>query len=239
MPHFDRVRRLLEMQGSHPVERALLEGEVLAYEPHQNGSGGREQHVLRRDRARSGRLPQASRGHGAPRRAQLRAFSGHAASRECAAWQLAKRLGEPYDRLVAVTVYRAVGPSEDEPDSWHDGSLALKHEGAAMKGAAVTRDVPDDALAAAPTASSPSKATLCASGPHAVRRDSLSRSRGCSKRWICSPLARTAQALTGTFYASGKARASDDAMRATSASVSDPGRRAILATWRGPSTAMP
>jgi hypothetical protein len=32
MAHADRVQRLLEFQGSHPVERAMLEGEVLAYE---------------------------------------------------------------------------------------------------------------------------------------------------------------------------------------------------------------
>lgn len=45
---------------------------------------------------------------------------------ECAAWQLAKRLGESYDRLVAVTVYGAVGPPEQDPDSSQDGSLALR-----------------------------------------------------------------------------------------------------------------
>jgi hypothetical protein len=67
---------------------------------------------------------------------------------ECAAWQLAKRLGEPYDRLVAVTVYRAAGPPEDDPDSWSDGSLSLRHEGAAMKGTAVKREARQDAFAA-------------------------------------------------------------------------------------------
>jgi hypothetical protein len=30
MAHADRVRRLLELQGSHPVERALLDGDVVA-----------------------------------------------------------------------------------------------------------------------------------------------------------------------------------------------------------------
>jgi hypothetical protein len=67
---------------------------------------------------------------------------------ECAAWQLAKHLGEPYDRLVAVTVYRAVGPPDHDPDSWQEGSLALKLEGAAVKGAAVKREAREDALAA-------------------------------------------------------------------------------------------
>ena len=67
---------------------------------------------------------------------------------ECAAWQLARQLGHPFDRLVAVTVYRAVGPPGSDPDSWLDGSLALKLEGAAMKGSAVKREVPDDAMAA-------------------------------------------------------------------------------------------
>jgi hypothetical protein len=33
--HVDRVRRLLDLQGSHAVERALLDGEIVAYEPHQ------------------------------------------------------------------------------------------------------------------------------------------------------------------------------------------------------------
>jgi hypothetical protein len=49
---------------------------------------------------------------------------------------------------VAVTVYRAVGPPEQDRDSWQDGSLALKLEGAAMKGAAVKREAREDALAA-------------------------------------------------------------------------------------------
>jgi hypothetical protein len=30
MAHHDRVRRLLELQGSHPIERALLDGDVLS-----------------------------------------------------------------------------------------------------------------------------------------------------------------------------------------------------------------
>jgi hypothetical protein len=67
---------------------------------------------------------------------------------ECVAWQLAKRLGEPYDRLVAVTVYRAVGPPEQDPGSWQDGSRALRLEGAAMKGAVAKREAREDALAA-------------------------------------------------------------------------------------------
>ncbi len=29
-----------DLQGSHPVERALLEGDVLAYEPHRTGASG-------------------------------------------------------------------------------------------------------------------------------------------------------------------------------------------------------
>jgi hypothetical protein len=148
MPHFDRVRRLLEMQGSHPVERDLLEGEVLAYEPHQTAAEGVnstyyveiEPDLVAFHKPHEGMVPRVARNY------------GHSLDTppvcECAAWQLAKHLGEPYERLVAVTVYRAVGPPEDEPDAWHDGSLALKHEGAAMKGAAVKRDVPDDALAA-------------------------------------------------------------------------------------------
>jgi hypothetical protein len=67
---------------------------------------------------------------------------------ECVAWQLAKHLGEPYDRLVAVTVYRAIGPPDEDTSSWSYGSLSLRHEGEAMKGMTVQRDARDDALAA-------------------------------------------------------------------------------------------
>ena len=67
---------------------------------------------------------------------------------ECAAWQLAKNLGEPYDRLVPVTVYREAGPVDDDPASWNEGSLALRLDGAAFMGSAVTRDAREGALAA-------------------------------------------------------------------------------------------
>ncbi len=40
MAHADRVRRLEELQGSHPAERALLDGQVLAYEPHDTDASG-------------------------------------------------------------------------------------------------------------------------------------------------------------------------------------------------------
>ncbi len=57
-------------------------------------------------------------------------------------------LGDPYDRLVAVTVYRAVGEPGADVDDWADGSLCLKLEGAAFKGSLVQRAARDDALAA-------------------------------------------------------------------------------------------
>lgn len=148
MAHLDRVRRLLDVQGSHPVERALLFGDVLAYEPHETAAAGLnstyyveiEPDLVAFHKPHEGIVPRVARDY------------GHSLDTppicECAAWQLAKHLGEPYDRLVAVTVYRAVGQPEDDPESWQDGSLALRHEGAAMKGAVVRRDAPDDALAA-------------------------------------------------------------------------------------------
>ncbi len=71
MAHVDRVRQLLELQGDHPVESALLEGDVEV-------SGAR--------------------------------------------------------------------PPEDDPASWTDGSLSLRYEGEAMKGASVKRKVSEDAL---------------------------------------------------------------------------------------------
>jgi hypothetical protein len=40
MGHVDRVRRLLELQGSHPVGQALLDGDVLADEAHQTSTSG-------------------------------------------------------------------------------------------------------------------------------------------------------------------------------------------------------
>jgi hypothetical protein len=51
-------------------------------------------------------------------------------------------------RLVAVTVYRAVGPPDEDTNSWSYGSLSLRHEGDAMKGMTAQRDARDDALAA-------------------------------------------------------------------------------------------
>src|SRR3954462_13625020 len=148
MAHHDRVRRLLELQGSHPVERALLEGDVLAYEPHQTGASGvnstfyveLEPDLVAFHKPHEGIVPRIARDY------------GHSLDTpplcECAAWQLARQLGDPYDRLVAVTVYRPVGPPERDPDSWEYGSLALRHEGAAMKGMAVCRDARDDAVPA-------------------------------------------------------------------------------------------
>jgi hypothetical protein len=148
MAHVDRVRRLLELQGTHPIEQALLEGEVTAYEPHQTAAAGinstfyveLESDVVAFHKPHGGIVPRVARDY------------GHSLDTppvcECAAWQLARHLGEPYDRLVAVTVYRAVGPPEQDANSWQDGSLALRLEGAAMKGPAVRREARDDALAA-------------------------------------------------------------------------------------------
>jgi hypothetical protein len=148
MAHVDRIRRLVDLQGSHPVERALLENEVVAYEPHSTGAAGinttyyveLEGGVVAFHKPHDGLVPRVARDY------------GHSLDSppicECAAWQLAKQLGPPFDSLVAVTVYRPVGPPDEDPDSWRDGSLALKHEGAAFKGPAVKRDVGDDALAA-------------------------------------------------------------------------------------------
>lgn len=45
-----------------------------------------------------------------------------------------------------MTVYRPLGPPEQDSDSWAHGSLALRHEGAAMRGMAACRDARDDAL---------------------------------------------------------------------------------------------
>jgi hypothetical protein len=148
MGHADRVRRLLELQGSHAVERAMLDGDVLAYEAHQTGAAGVnstfyveiEPDIVAFHKPHEGIVPRVARTY------------DHSLDTppicECAAWQLAKQLGEPYDRLVAVTVYRAVGPPDDDPESWSYGSLASKHDGAAMRGMVVQRDARDDALAA-------------------------------------------------------------------------------------------
>jgi hypothetical protein len=148
MGHVDRVRRLLELQGSHPVEQALLNSDVIAYETHQTDASGVnstfyveiDPDIVAFHKPHEGLVARIARNY------------DHSLDTppicECAAWQLAKNLGEPYDRLVAVTVYRAVGPPEDDAGSWAYGSLALRHEGAAMQGMAVQRDARDDALAA-------------------------------------------------------------------------------------------
>jgi hypothetical protein len=148
MAHVDRVRRLLDLQGSHGVERALLKGEIVAYEPHQTGAAGInstfyveiEPDLVAFHKPHVGIVPRVARDY------------GHSLDTppicECAAWQLAKNLGEPYDRLVAVTVYRAAGSVEEDPASWNEGSLARRLDGAAFKGSAVTRDAREDALAA-------------------------------------------------------------------------------------------
>ncbi|MGH2713278.1 MAG: hypothetical protein ACRDM7_05230 [Thermoleophilaceae bacterium] len=148
MSHLDRIERLLELQGSHPIERALLEGAIEVYEPHQTATAGCnstfyveiEPDLVAFHKPHDGIVPRIARDY------------GHSldtpAVCECAAWQLAKSLGEPYDRLVAVTVYRAAGPPDEDPKSWSYGSLALKHEGVSFRGARVTREARDDALAA-------------------------------------------------------------------------------------------
>jgi hypothetical protein len=148
MGHVDRVRRLLELQGSHPIEQALLDGDVIAYETHRTDASGVnstfyveiDPDIIAFHKPHEGLVARIARNY------------DHSLDTppicECAAWQLAKNLGEPYDRLVAVTVYRAVGPPEDDAGSWAYGSLALRHEGDAMKGMTVKRDSRDDALAA-------------------------------------------------------------------------------------------
>lgn len=149
MPHVDRVRRLIDLQGSHELEKALLDGEIVAYEPHQTTAAPGinstfyvelEPDLVAFHKPHDGIVPRVARDY------------GHSLDTppicECAAWQLAQNLGEPYDRLVAVTVYRAAGPVDEDPASWKDGSLALKLHGAAMKGSAVRREARDDALAA-------------------------------------------------------------------------------------------
>jgi hypothetical protein len=148
MAHVDRVRCLLDLQGSHGVERALLDGEIAAYEPHQTGAAGInstfyveiEPDLVAFHKPHEGIVPRVARDY------------GHSLDTppicECAAWQLAKNLGEPYGRLVAVTVYRAAGPIDDDPASWNEGSLALKLDGVAFRGSEVTRVARDDALAA-------------------------------------------------------------------------------------------
>jgi hypothetical protein len=148
MAHVDRVRRLLDLQGSHGVERALLNGEIAAYEPHGTGAAGInstfyveiEPDLVAFHKPHDGIIPRVARDY------------GHSLDTppicECAAWHLAKNLGEPYDRLVAVTVYRAAGPVDVDPASWNAGSLAIRLGGAAFKGSAVTRDAREDALAA-------------------------------------------------------------------------------------------
>lgn len=40
MAHLDRVRRLVDLQESDAVERALLDGDIVAYEPHQTAADG-------------------------------------------------------------------------------------------------------------------------------------------------------------------------------------------------------
>lgn len=149
MPHVDRVRRLVDLQDSHELEKAVLDGEIVAYEPHQTTAAPGinstfyvelEPDLVAFHKPHDGIVPRVARDY------------GHSLDTppicECAAWQLAKNLGEPYDRLVAVTVYRAAGPVDEDPASWKDGSLALKLHGAAMKGSAVRREARDDALAA-------------------------------------------------------------------------------------------
>jgi hypothetical protein len=146
--YIDRGRRLLDLQGSHPVERALLENDIVAYEPHSTAAAGAnstfyvelEGDLVAFHKPHEGIVPRVARDY------------GHSLDTppicECAAWQLARQLGDPFHRLVAVTIYRAVGPPYEDPSSWRDGSLALKHDGAAFKGSAVKRDMRDDALAA-------------------------------------------------------------------------------------------
>jgi hypothetical protein len=148
MAHVDRVRRLLHLQGSHELERALLEGEIVAYEPHQTAAAGInstfyveiEPDLVAFHKPHDGIVPRIARDY------------GHSLDTppicECAAWQLAKNLGEPYDRLVPATVYRAVGSAEEDPAFWSEGSLALRLDGAAFKGSAVVRHAREDALAA-------------------------------------------------------------------------------------------
>lgn len=93
MAHVDRIRRLLDLQGSHPVERALLDGEVLAYEPHRTGASGvnsvlyveLEPDLVAFHKPHDGIVPRIARDY------------GHSLDTppvcECAAWQLARQWG--------------------------------------------------------------------------------------------------------------------------------------------------
>lgn len=92
MAHHDRARRLLELQGSHPVERALLDGDALSYETHQTGASGvnstfyveLEPDLVAFHKPHEGIVPRIARDY------------GHSLDTppicECAAWQLARQL---------------------------------------------------------------------------------------------------------------------------------------------------
>ena len=149
MAHADRIRRLRELQGEHPVEQALLEADVVVYEPHATDAAGAATTTFYVEL--EGGLVAFHKPHDAIV-ARIARDYGHSLDTppvsECAAWHLARCLGEPYDRLVAATVYRELGDPDEDPALWRSGSLALYHPGDAMKGTAVRRDARADALSA-------------------------------------------------------------------------------------------
>jgi len=168
--HADRIRRLRELQGQHPIERALLEAEVVSYEPHATDAAGAATttYYVELD----GDLVAFCKPHDAIV-ARIARDYGHSLDTppvsECAAWQLASSLGEPYDRMIAVTVYREVGDPHVDPERWQPGSLALHLPGEAMKGMAVTRDAREDALSVDPARrASPSSIRNDSHGAHRV-----------------------------------------------------------------------
>jgi hypothetical protein len=147
MAHLDRVHRLEELQGDHTLERELLDGEISSYDVHQTAAAG----INSTYHVELGELEAFHKPHAGVVARVARDF-GHSFDTppicECAAWPLAKRFGDPFDRLVPVTVYRRAGRPEDDPGSWEYGSLSRKHEGEPFKGSAVKTEAYEDALAA-------------------------------------------------------------------------------------------
>ena len=129
--HEERVKALLALQGADSRERHLLDTEVLVYDRWETkASGGTYLAILADD------TEAFHKSHSRLNSVNTHNF-GHSRDtpplHECAAWQFARALGEPYERLLPPTVYRVI---EGEP-----GSLALRLRGSKPAGVAFTKAV--------------------------------------------------------------------------------------------------
>jgi hypothetical protein len=141
LPLPDRVSNLQSRQGTTTVERALINGQELYYAPHGTPNPGvNSTFSAALDGVRVACFHKTFSGQDPAIAAAYGQSVDTPPIHECAAWQLAKALGTPYDQLVPTCVFRKL--------SGGYGSLALGIDGQPADPTPLTAGHPAGAAAA-------------------------------------------------------------------------------------------